>query len=334
MLNLDRGKIGLGAILALALLAGLLFANLMFVNGQTDHAVSVVPTDDPGEDDRLVVRGKLQADPGDRVTINWFPYGTMPAGVESVDFHVVEQGEGLMIVNGTTPPHVYAERTGVTIQAPLEEGTMTFTRPPVNESPVEDPFDYPGDEVDLTWTFNFAPGEGLPENETAREIILLDIQRGLIGADQVAITSATAIQTQPAFYAGEALLATAALGLGALALWPTKRGARVDEEATDTEALIGLVERGEMYLANLRNLLVITGFLLFFLGMFGSVAIDDVFLLAVDPGAPGDAWETWMERGFAFVWLALVATWLVLLVVVQRALNRWRKHAEDDPLDL
>ncbi len=281
-----------------------------------------------------MVRGKLPADPGDRVSIDWYPFGAVGGGIDRVDFHVVEQGEGQLIVNGTTPPHVYEARTGVTLEQADAMGTLTFTRPPVNTSAVEDRFDLPGDEVDIVWTFHYREGQGLPENETARRLILLELQENLVSAEQVAITRASAIQAQPWFYAGEALLGVTVVGLGALALWPTRRTPRLDEEATDTEALISLVERGETYLSNLRNLLVITGVLLFFLGMFGLVAIDDVFLLAIDPGAPGDSWETWMERGFAFVWLALVATWLILLVAVQRALTRWREHAKDRPLDL
>lgn len=330
----DRGKTGLAAILALALLAGLLFANLMYVNGQTEHKRTILPIEDPGPGDRLVIRGKIQAEPGDRVSIDWYPFGAGGVSIGEVDLHVVEQGEGQLIVNGTTPPHVYVARTGVTLEEADQVGTLTFTRPAVNQSTVEDPFDLPGDEVDIVWTFHFREGQGLPENDTARRLILLGLQDDLIGADQVAITRASAVRAQPWFYAGEALLGVAAVGLGGLTLWPSGRASKLEEEATDTEALIALVERGETYLANLRNLLVITGVLLFFLGMFGVVAIDDVFLLAIDPGAPGDTWEVWMERGFAFVWLSLVATWLILLVAVQRALMRWREHAKDRPLDL
>ncbi len=327
----DRGKTGLAAILALALLAGLLFANLMYVNGSTDHQLSAFEPETDGE--RVTIRAKVPAEPGDRVSLSWFPYGALSPVFDRVEFHAVEEGEGLMITNGSQAPHTYARASAnLTPGTSLSQAPITFTRPAVNQSPVEDEFDFPGNWVDLVWVFHIAPGQSLPENETARQLFL----RGLDVPDatDVAIVQASAVQAQPWFYTGEALLGVAAVGLGGLTLWPSRQTPRIDEEATDTEALIALVERGESYLANLRNLLVITGVLLFFLGMFGVVAIDDVFLLAIDPGAPGDTWEVWMERGFAFVWLSLVATWLILLVAVQRALMRWREHARDRPLDL
>lgn len=329
MPNVDRGRAGLVAMLALALLAGLLFANVMYVNANTDHRLSDVPAEVGPEEDRVVVIGKLPAEPGDRVSIDWYPIGAASRTFDRVDFHVVEQGYGQLYVNETEPVDPFLSKQAVDQNQALGE-TVTFTRPAVDENAPEPGFDFPGTWLDLVWVFHVAEDRQLPENETARELFVGSI--GVPDATDVAITKASAVDAQPWFYAGEGLLVLAGLGAGALALVP--RGDRRGEEPqTDTEALLGLVDRGERYLANLRNLLVVTGVLLFFLGMFGIVALDDVFLLAIAPGGPGAGWDAWVTRGFAFVWLALLATWLVLLVVVQRALNRWRAGTEARPLE-
>lgn len=331
MVSIDRGRAGLVAMLALALLAGLLFANVMYVNASTEHELSGVPAEPSPEEDRVVAIGKLPAEPGDRVSLDWVPLGGMNPTFDRVDLHIVDQGYGQLFVNETEPVDAYVHRSLTMSPGQGISGErVTFVRPPVDEDAPEPAFDFPGTWLDVVWVFHVAEDHQLPENETARGLFLHGID--VPDATDVAITKASAVDAQPWFYAGEGILVLAGLGAGALALVPRGEG-REDAPQTDTEALVSLVDRGESYLANLRNLLVVTGGLLFFLGLFGIVALDDVFLRAIAPGGPGAGWDAWVTRGFAFVWLALVATWLVLLVVVQRALNRWRDGARARPLE-
>jgi hypothetical protein len=335
MVDIDRGHAGLAATIALALLAGLLFANLMFVNASTEHKISHVGTEVSSDERRVVAGAKVPAEPGDRVSLELYTASAATSMTfDRVELFVVEDGYGQAFVNETAPTEPYLHRD---VAADASGGgalgeTVTLTRPAVDEAAPEPEFDFPGDRLDVVWVFHVADGASLPENETARNLFIQGLETP--GADRVAITDGAAVEAQPWFYAGEGLLALAAVGLGLAALRGRRGSPAPSEEAAGAEALIGLVEEGERYLANLRNLLLVTGGLLFFLGMFGVVALDDVFLLAIAPGGPSAGWDAWITRGFAFVWLALVATWLVLLVVVQRALNRWRSNLEERPLDL
>jgi hypothetical protein len=341
MPRLDRGTASLAAGVALALLAIVLFANVMYVNANTDHARRHLPAEAHEDPQRVVVQGKVAAEPGDRVTIDWYPvdplagrfetvaFGPHDGRFETVAFHVVEEGEGRLVAAGEEPPNRYAREQR---PATLEPGDpITLTRPPVADD-VAPEQDLPGTYLDVVWVFEVAEDRSLPENGTARELFLEGLE--MPGAGSFAVTSSSAVGAQPVFYAAEAGLALAALALGAAALRTRRATASGDREPEGTEAMVALVDQGERYLANLRNRLVVTGVLVAFAGVFGVVAVDEVLLLAIDPGAPAEGWRDWMTRGFAYVWVALAAAWLGMLVVVQRALHRWRENAADRPLDL
>lgn len=332
MPSLDRGQAGLAAILALALLAATLFANVMYVNANTDHKRWTAPT--TVNEERIVAIAGIQSEPGDRVSVNWVPFRLLTGSpAASVDFYVTEPGEGALLLNGTTPSHVYASFTNVTIGSDVGDlEPLTIVRPPVNESPVEGRLRPDVTSLELVWVFHPASGDSFPGNATLQEHLAEQFEGGGLSATDVSIVRADAVDAQPYFYAAEAVLALTVVALAGLGAWPRSGQPRLDE-ASQTEALIALVDRGERHLVNVRNVLALTGTLLVFLGLFGTVAVEEVFLQAIQPGAPGASWDTWITRGFAFVYLVLVATWLATLVAVQRALNRWRANVADRPLE-
>ena len=344
-----RPSAGTALFASASLLAALLVANAMVLEDMripSSYATSV----ERGENGTVVMTRLLGVDPGSVVRIQ------VPPSASGFALYVTEGGGGDALREGREPEGVLlrldpapAGRTVDLVRPPSggPGATRLGWHPDFDQDLVGPLREQARTAVDVVWVDRDpAPPCGHDARQCERSYD--EVARQLTqthGQPRVVLLDATAVRLQPAFYALQALAALGVLA-GAVALpagalrQRRSRGSAAEggaappaPRADSAEGLLDLVTRAEGYLATLRNVLASAGVLLAFLGLMGSLALEEIAFF-IDHLKPSPFWHGAIVGGLLAAYVAVVAGWLAALAAAQRELSRFRRRlARAPPLE-
>lgn len=254
-------------------------------------------------------------------------------------FYVTEEGGAIEFARGSVPSAAYLNLSF----AEAFDRLIDFSRPvPPAYSEDEDRRSF---RPSLEFVFvirNDTSGTGgarllLTDAWSANDPGVSDPRTGrvsrtfLIESDEVSLVSRDMLHLQKLLYAVEGALALAIGGL--TTLWIRNAQMHVPalpRDASGTELLLLLVDRGRTFLRQLRTAYRLAGALLVVAGLFFWTSLL-WFLGEAAPVRPSAVWTTWILLLVGLCYVVSLAWWLVRYRAISLEEKRWRERAEQAP---